>query len=252
MKVLAIETSSTTGGVALVVDGQISHREVSAQQRSHGELISIFSQNCLKAGKIELGDLDAIAVGRGPGSFTGLRVAASAAKSYAFATNKPLVAIDSLTLLAAPVALGQAANAFPHVLALLNAHKNLLYAALFKPGPDGRQECLRPAQVASVEEVEGWFQGDALVVGEGFSAYADAWSDDFLRRAQRMDQISNFPDPATLGLLAETEVQSGRVIDWKMYTPLYLRASEAEEKQRGLFLKPQAVRDEVHGKNRRS
>lgn len=250
MKVLALETSSTTGGAAVVVDGQVIACETSSHQRSHGELISVFVANCLQRAGLALSDLDVIAVGRGPGSFTGLRVAASAAKTYAFMTGKPLVSIDSLTLLAhasRPGTRGQ-----EPILSILNAHKNLLYAALFRLTEKGDLAPLKPPQVASVNEIEAWVTGSVLVVGDGFAAYEGAWSTEFTSRALRRDELSDFPSPAVLGQLASTEVRSGRVVDWNMYTPLYLRASEAEEKQRGLFLKPQALKDEVHGKSRRS
>lgn len=250
MKVLAIETSSTTGGAAVVVDGQIVALETSPHQRSHGELISDFVSLCLKRAQLDLKALDLIAVGRGPGSFTGLRVAASAAKTYAFVTGKPLVAVDSLTLLAQ--ATTQATEAPRQILALMNAHKNLLYGALFRRASDGLLEELKAPQVISPSEVETWCTEPVLTVGDGFGAYQDAWSADFLARVVRRPELSDFPSPGVLGVLASTEVRLGRVIDWNMYTPLYLRASEAEEKQRGLFLKPLPLKDEVHGKSRRS
>lgn len=249
MRVLAIETSTATGGVALVVDGRLVHREISSQQRSHGELLNVFIEKCLDAGGLSAESLDLIAVGRGPGSFTGLRVAAGIAKSLSYSLSKPLVAVDSATLLANQEISSADIPDSRLVMTLVNAHKNLLYAAMFRLESEGPSP-LQGVQVVDTTTVESWTKDRVLCLGDGFDAFQGLWSTEFQDRVVRSSSLSDHPDPFVLGRMAESELRSGRVIDWKLYSPLYLRASEAEEKLRGMFLKPLASKDQVHGKRR--
>src|SRR5437868_12256809 len=103
MIVHAMETSTQLGGVAVIKDGQVLATESSLRQKSHSEVLNRFVQNCLTKANLKLTDIDAFAVGQGPGSFTGIRVAANAGKSFSYVYSKPLVTIDSLVLLAAAV-----------------------------------------------------------------------------------------------------------------------------------------------------
>ncbi|WP_374031537.1 tRNA (adenosine(37)-N6)-threonylcarbamoyltransferase complex dimerization subunit type 1 TsaB [Bdellovibrio bacteriovorus] len=82
MKVLAMETSTAVGGVAIIVDGNIVAEETTLRQKTHSEIISPFTENCLLKAGLKLEDIDVFAVGQGPGSFTGIRVAANAGKTF--------------------------------------------------------------------------------------------------------------------------------------------------------------------------
>lgn len=80
MKILAMETSTLVGGVAVVIDGKVAAEESSLRQKSHSENISPFVDHCLSKAGLKLEDIDVFAVGQGPGSFTGIRIAANAEK----------------------------------------------------------------------------------------------------------------------------------------------------------------------------
>ncbi len=97
--ILCIESSASLCSLALLVKGQVYNREQDGQ-RSHTQFMLSFVQDLLKEAQINAADLDAIAFSAGPGSFTGIRLAASTAKSLAYALDKPVISISSLAIIA--------------------------------------------------------------------------------------------------------------------------------------------------------
>ncbi len=232
MIILAMETSTQLGGVALIKNGQVIAAECSLRQKSHSEVLNKFVQNCLEKTNLKLTDIDAFAVGQGPGSFTGIRVAASAGKSFSYVYNKPLVAIDSLVLLAASVE-----SKLP-VLSIINAYKNMVYFGLFDLTKGSEPVYLQGPIAVPVQKLEALITQDVLVVGDGFETYHEYLSDNLKRYLHRDDQFSNYPQAEALGLLAEKRIQENKTIEWNSFVPLYIRASEAEENRRGIIISP--------------
>lgn len=112
--VLAIETSWRIGSVALALDGRVVARRFLARPREHGARLAPSVEELLKAGDAALGDVEAIVVGAGPGSFTGVRTGAAVAKALAAALAVPLHAASSLAAAAlAPEVLAGAADDLP-------------------------------------------------------------------------------------------------------------------------------------------
>ncbi|HRO66459.1 MAG TPA: tRNA (adenosine(37)-N6)-threonylcarbamoyltransferase complex dimerization subunit type 1 TsaB [Pseudobdellovibrionaceae bacterium] len=243
MRVLALETSTRRGGAALIENGRVLAEVVTDQQRSHSELLHQFVEECLSQARTTLEQVDVFAVSRGPGSFTGIRVAGNAAKTYAYSFEKPLVALDSLTVLAAEVA-----DESKPVLAVLNAFKNMVYYGIFQIR-SGFPEPLHAPAAATVQEILPLLDRPMFVLGEGFDLYKNDFSS-ALDRLEFLSEASPYPRPSTLGRLAETEAKNGRVLSWNGFIPLYLRASEAEEKQRGSLFKPVIAKDRTDGKSR--
>jgi len=98
--ILNIETSTRVCSVALAVDGKVVSIRESTVKNAHAESITVFSEEVIKEAKISFPDLDAVAVSKGPGSYTGLRIGVSTAKGFCYAINKPLIAINTLLALA--------------------------------------------------------------------------------------------------------------------------------------------------------
>lgn len=99
--ILCLETSTTQCSVGLAKDGQlIALKEENSKQYMHSEWLHVFIETVLEEAGTEVGELDAIAVGKGPGSYTGLRIGVSAAKGLCFAQNLKLIALPTLDILA--------------------------------------------------------------------------------------------------------------------------------------------------------
>jgi len=97
--ILNIETSTPLCSVALALDGQIVAQRETLEDKSHSALLTVFIEEILKERKLQVMDLDAVAVGKGPGSFTGLRIGVSTAKGLCYGSKLPLIAAGTLEIL---------------------------------------------------------------------------------------------------------------------------------------------------------
>jgi len=98
--ILNIDTATETAQVSFAKDGKLLHSLNNDSQKDHASFLQVAIQQLMKAAAIKLNDVDAIAVTAGPGSYTGLRVGMSSAKGLCYALNKPLIAINTLEILA--------------------------------------------------------------------------------------------------------------------------------------------------------
>ncbi|OFX82799.1 MAG: tRNA (adenosine(37)-N6)-threonylcarbamoyltransferase complex dimerization subunit type 1 TsaB [Bacteroidetes bacterium GWF2_33_16] len=97
--ILTIETSTRVCSVALSDNGKIISKKESNDEKSHAKLLTLFIDDVLKESSVNYNQLDAIAVSKGPGSYTGLRIGVSVAKGLCYALDKPLIAINTLQLM---------------------------------------------------------------------------------------------------------------------------------------------------------
>ncbi len=171
MKILALDTATENCSVALLIDGRLSTRE-ERLPRGHAERILTMVDELLAESGIALRGLDAIAYGRGPGAFTGVRLAASVTQGLAFGAGLPVVPVSDLRAVAQ-----RAFDAAPdaRVLVCSDARMQEVYWACFERAADGlarpagEERVSPPAQVSLPE---GWPDGTPGV-GSGFGAYPE-------------------------------------------------------------------------------
>jgi len=127
--ILNIETATKNCSVALAKAGKtILCKEIAEEGYSHAERLHVFIEEIIKEAGITFQDLSAIAVSQGPGSYTGLRIGVSAAKGLCFALNIPLIAVDTLQVLAS-----QASVSDGLIIPMLDARRMEVYSAIFTP-----------------------------------------------------------------------------------------------------------------------
>ncbi|XMO88319.1 tRNA (adenosine(37)-N6)-threonylcarbamoyltransferase complex dimerization subunit type 1 TsaB [Algibacter sp. AS12] len=125
--ILNLETATTNCSVSLSKDGKtIVLKEDNDKNYSHAERLHIYIDAVLKEANITSNDLDAIAVSKGPGSYTGLRIGVSAAKGLCFALSKPLIAVPTLNALAHQVIMESGV-----VVSMLDARRMEVYSAIY-------------------------------------------------------------------------------------------------------------------------
>ena len=172
--------------------------------------------------------LDAIAVGIGPGSFTGVRVAVNAARTLAFAITKNVYTYDTLELLAAA---NNTRTELP-ILAMINAHKNMVFAATFKY-ENGNYKRLTETQVYEPERLGVLINEAHLCIGDGFNEYKENIADPVARLLVRDEGVSDYPQPKSfqhlLSLNKRTQAPVRNAVDWRNVQALYIRESGAEE-----------------------
>lgn len=213
MKILALETSTEYCSVALWRDGVLSGRCELVGQK-HSEQLMPMLDAVLQAAGISLAELDGIAFGAGPGSFTGVRIACGVTQGLALGAGLPVTGV--CTLLALAEACGK-----DKVVAALDARMGELYHAAYMRSGSGWTTVVEPnlckAGDAPLVEGEGWFG-----VGSGFAAHAEALA---LRYAGHLSGVdgSAIPQATAITALAVPMFDAGRGQDAALATPFYLR-----------------------------
>ena len=220
-RVLAIESSMRQASVMLLVDHQVIGCEMIATPQSTAAQMAPAIDRLLRAAEWSPDDIQLVAVCEGPGSFTGLRVGLTTAKTWAYATACNVVAINTLSILAQQVA--PAAN----VSAVMDAQRGQFFTADFQW--DAQTEQYRTQRAPCVTDVEPWLQGlspGTTVVGPALEKHSIELDAALIRASA--DQC--MPKVETLGKLALAAYRRGERTDlWKL-VPIYLRPSAAEEK----------------------
>ncbi|MFT3793493.1 tRNA (adenosine(37)-N6)-threonylcarbamoyltransferase complex dimerization subunit type 1 TsaB [Flavobacterium sp.] len=125
--ILNIETATKNCSVAIAQDGQVLLcRELAEEGYSHAEKLHVFIEETLAGLQLQYKDLSAIAVSQGPGSYTGLRIGVSAAKGLCFALNIPLIAVDTMKVLASQAKVNDGI-----IIPMLDARRMEVYSAVF-------------------------------------------------------------------------------------------------------------------------
>ena len=142
--ILNIETATKNCSVALAKEGKtILCKEIAEEGYSHAERLHVFIEEIIKEVGITFQDLIAIAVSQGPGSYTGLRIGVSAAKGLCYALDIPLIAVDTLQVLAS-----QATVSSGLIIPMLDARRMEVYSAIFNP----KFEKIRAVQAEIITE----------------------------------------------------------------------------------------------------
>lgn len=209
MRFAAFETSTDWCSVALWLDGELAGIEERVGQ-GHSERVLPMLETLFKMKNIDASQLDAVAFGAGPGSFTGLRIACGVAQGLAFARSLPAVGISTLAAIAEE-------SGAPRVVACLDARmREAYYAALERTDiGGGRWREVIPAMCAAPAELprppgEGW-----LGCGNGFAAYGS------LGLVNVNPDIH--PSAVAVARLAAPRLAAGEGVDAARAVPVYLR-----------------------------
>ena len=233
MKILAIDTSTMLGGIAIMDESLLIAESRLNVKSTHSERLMTEIEHCLKQSGIKISDIDVFAVATGPGSFTGLRIGLSTVKGFSYATGKQIVSVPTLEALAWN---------FPYsrypVCTMLDARKKEVYAALFKWEGENFTRLINETS-AKPEE----FARDALSVtrderfifaGEGAALYRDKIIEAMGEKAIFASPEKTVPSPANVAVLGLKKAKAGEFSEPISLIPMYIRKSEAEVKWKGL------------------
>ena len=226
MKILALDTATENCSAALLCEAVIITRERRLEHGHAAHILPMVDAVLAEAG-VGLGALAAIAFGRGPGAFTGVRLAASVTQGLAFGAGIPVVPVSDLQALAQRLLTSEAIT--DRVLACIDARMHEVYWACFERrggfAAAVSEERLTPpegVQMPPEWNCKAYAQGEAVAAaGSGFSAYPELLTGLGMRRAiVRADLL---PSAAEVAALAVPEVTAGRVFPPEQALPVYLR-----------------------------
>lgn len=212
MKLLAFETATEACSVALFVDGAVRERFELAPRR-HAELALPWAEELLAEAGIARSQLDAVAAGRGPGAFTGVRLAISIAQGIALALDRPVVPVSTLATLAM--------QAEGDVIAAIDARMGEVYLGAFRRvGEDVQalvpETVVKPAG-ATIPEGAGWHG-----IGTGFAAADGALRNRLQAQLGTVDAAA-LPHAADVARLAVLAYARGEALAPERAEPAYLR-----------------------------
>lgn len=230
MRVLSLDTSSPVGSVAVVVDDALLCELTIRVRESHGETFLPWVARALESAGLAPKDLDLVAYCRGPGSFTGVRIALSVAKGLALATGVPIAGVSSLRALAHAAALSPAL-----VCPVMDARKHELYAAALRFDAEGVPSEVVAEHVGPPAAVGARLRAAAgadrlVVVGEGARAYASELVPALGTPTLFAPAAFDTPRGALLARLAIADFRAGLREDPALAAPVYIRPSDAEYK----------------------
>ncbi len=213
MRILALETSTEFCSVALWQDGDVRAKSELVGQK-HSELLLKQLDALLREVGVRVAELDGIAYGKGPGSFTGVRIACGVTQGLALGADLSVVGVCTLLALAQ-------ASAQSRVIAALDARMGEIYHAAYAL-QDGMwteisAPCLCKADAAPLVEGGGWFGA-----GSGFAAYSEALATRYAGQLDGMDVLA-VPQAAAIAVLGAAEFLAGQGVDAALAQPLYLR-----------------------------
>lgn len=217
--ILAIETSSELASCALLSGATVISRE-SDGVRTHSQSVLPMVQELLREAGLRLSDVDAIAFGAGPGSFTGVRTACGVAQGLAFGAGLPVLPLVTLEAMAESC---RARSGATEVLAVLDARMGEVYWAQYRHAGGAWQAVVAPtlSDPAAVEAAVQSSAADGLAAcGNGFAAYPDAFAGKAFAAGADTAILPHARDLAVIGAAA---LAAGQGLPPALAQPIYLR-----------------------------
>lgn len=226
-RVLALETSTPVGGVALLDGPRLVSRWTAQMGGSHSRRLLADVHLLLQREGLTVGDLDLIVASLGPGSFTGMRIGLATLKGLAFASGVPVAGASSLLCMAQGAALRDGL-----VAPALDARKREVYSAVYRCS-GGEVEALTDEVVEGpgswAERVAQLADGEPVVwLGQGARVYAEVLLEPCAAGSRVAGTEWDGPDPAQLALLGRRNAEINGPADLEALEPNYIRPSEAE------------------------
>ena len=228
MKILALDSSGLVASVAILTEETILAEYTVNFKKTHSQTLLPMLDEIVRMLELDLKDIDAIAVAKGPGSFTGLRIGSATAKGLGLALDKPLLGIPTVDALAY--------NLFAMdgvICPLMDARRNQVYTGLYEV-LDGKFHVLIHQEAVDVTEIVDKINKcgkPVIFLGDGVDSY----------KAQ-LEELTKVPyrfapshlskqRAAALGALAVTYYKQGKIESAKDHEPDYLRLSQAERER---------------------
>ncbi|NOQ87116.1 MAG: tRNA (adenosine(37)-N6)-threonylcarbamoyltransferase complex dimerization subunit type 1 TsaB [Deltaproteobacteria bacterium] len=225
MKLLAIETSTMIGSVALTDDNELLAEYQIGIKATYSDTLFPAIDHILKNANVSIQEVDAFALAKGPGSFTSLRIGISVIKGLALANNKPVIAIPSLDALAHNMCFSNML-----ICPLIDARRDEVYTAFYKREEGHTLKKLTPDRAIVPEILLDEIREEVVFLGDGTDLYKDLIIRKLKEKALFSPLHLKYPRASAIAQLAFKKLNVNEVSDIEIMTPLYVRPPEAETK----------------------
>ena len=235
MKILALETSAKAVSAAVVEQGKLLCSGYQDTGLTHSRTLMPMVEHLLKNTDMGLSDMDAVAVARGPGSFTGIRIGVAAAKGLALGADKPVVGVSTLEAMAWNVS-----HVDGLIICAMDARRSQIYNALFD-ARDGRLARRAEDRAIGLEELAAELaelEGPKILVGDG-ARLCGAYLAEHGIACRLAPPHLLMQNAASVGFAAEAIAQGGGLQTPQQLLPVYLRLSQAERERNERLKKEQ-------------
>tara|TARA_R110002049_G_scaffold308600_1_gene513077 strand:- start:765 stop:1445 length:681 start_codon:yes stop_codon:yes gene_type:complete len=211
--ILSIETATTNCSVSLSKNGKtIVLKEDYDKGYSHAERLHVYIDDILKEAKVDAKNLDAVAISKGPGSYTGLRIGVSAAKGLCYALEKPLISVSTLETLA-----HQVNSPDGIIVAMLDARRMEVYSAIFDSNYNQRRET--EAQILDENSFADYLdKGSVYFIGNGVEK-----TKTLINHPNAIFIEEKLPSANDMSLLAYNKYKKSDTEDVAYFEPYYLK-----------------------------
>ena len=210
--ILNIETATKNCSVAIAKEGKtIVCKELATENFSHAEKLHVFIEQILAESNVQFSELNAVAVSQGPGSYTGLRIGVSSAKGFSYALNIPLIAVDTLQLLAKQISI---ANGI--ILPMIDARRMEVFSAMY----DSNYNQIRATQAEIIDESSYKEISETIrLVGDGIGKFTNTLTDEkFVFHNEVL-----YPSANEMSALSFEKFQNSDFVDVAYFEPFYLK-----------------------------
>ena len=228
-RIILIETSTSLCSTALVEDGKVVCERLSTEPRAHASMTAPYVNEMLKERGLGVKDCSAVAVSKGPGSYTGLRVGVSTAKGLCFGAGIPLISVGTLdTLVWQAMDDGLVPEGCRYIVPMVDARRMEVYTAIFTP--DGKQVTPTEAMVVGENSFkEQLSEGPVLFIGDGAGKCQGVINSHNAHFVQCCPKASGMTRPAVAAL------NEGKFEDVAYFEPYYLKEFMTTTSKKKLF-----------------
>ena len=211
--ILNFDTATKNCSVSISRFGKIlAFKELSSEGYSHGEKLHVFIEDVLQDAGIRIEDLSAVCVGKGPGSYTGLRIGVSAAKGICFALDIPLISIETLDILANAISVEEGV-----VIAMLDARRLEVFSAIYDK--DKKKIRKTEAQIIDPASFEDYLSvGKVVFVGDGAEKCKD-----IIQHKNAVFVDGKFPSARDMAAISYGKYKDKEFEDVAYFEPYYLK-----------------------------
>lgn len=210
--ILNLETATKNCSVTIAKEGKtIACKEIAEQNFSHAEKLHVFIEELLAENNLKFSDLNAIAVSQGPGSYTGLRIGVSSAKGFCYALNIPLIAIDTLQLLAKQIQIKEGV-----IVSMIDARRMEVFTAFY----DKNHEQIRTTKAEIIDENSYQEHVEKIhLVGDGTEKFKNTLTHEkFVFHSNVV-----FPSAKEMSELSFIKYKMSDFVDVAYFEPYYLK-----------------------------